>query len=65
MKCKNCGHALYAFHSGEKIIYEHYTRYYRPFGLPYHTVKCYADVDGHYCGCDKPEPEEGEDGDAV
>lgn len=46
--CANCGHLLYEDDDG-KI--EHYSRAYRPYGVPYHTRECHAPN----CSCKKPQ----------
>ena len=38
--CKNCGHLIYFQYPGQ---WEHYTRAYRPHGLPYTSLMCYAE----------------------
>ena len=47
--CRNCGHLLYLVQFGH---YEHFTRYYRPWGFPYTTVRCHAPR----CSCTDPQP---------
>ena len=37
--CKNCGHLIYFQYTGR---WEHYTRYYRAWGAPYTSIKCFA-----------------------
>ena len=45
--CRNCGHLLYPGEDG----YEHFGRFYKPFGVPYSSVRCYAPD----CNCIHPE----------
>lgn len=61
-KCKNCGHRIY--YQYDK--WEHFTRYYKPHGYPYTTIKCHANVtDPDWaqkqggpttCRCESPKP---------
>ncbi len=55
--CKHCGDRVTPIigSDGQIVGWEHYTRYYRPSPFPARSVKCYADFNGHYCGCEKPE----------